>query len=419
VVPLKGVATLLIQDRRAALARRVQRAVANGGIVAAFAWYWLPAHPAVPLDFDLMISQAVKAKGAARTFREVAMLGYAVAGGRDQPDVIAALDAGLRQLAGRDFSIAGTCAPVCDDPIALLGLALGSKSSADASVRSWLVEACRLSGTRHNLSGCEKALIGSAATLAAGSPVGTSAYPPLRLAACSRGLSASGAAEETVAIGFLKTLIADDEDTDEEAILSLCALDWLLRSAPAIDLNVPSIQAVCDVLGRTSASLHRWVFEEHPKTKSATARQWHIDNEYHVQSLLWAILAPVFPELREEEWLTPVGQKKPRADLCLPGLQLIIEVKFWRVGTKVQDLIEEVAADTSLYLVHGSPYSSIVVFVWDDTASSDQHHVLAQGLRTLKGIVGVVIQARPSRFGTPASAAKKQNAAKPQPTEQS
>ncbi len=69
-----------------------------------------------------------------------------------------------------------------------------------------------------------------------------------------------------------------------------------------------------------------------PRTTSGTARQWHIDNEYHVQNLLWVLLAPIFPDLDDEQYLTKIGQKNPRADLYIPSMKLIVEVKFLRAG---------------------------------------------------------------------------------------
>jgi hypothetical protein len=405
---MTGVGSILLQDQRSALARRVEQAADKGGVVAAFAWYWLPTTPSVNINIEPILLQAVSAKGASRTFREVAVLGYALASGRNEPLVTAAFAAGLQQLAGRDFSIAGMHAPVCDDCLALLGLALGFNAfAADSKLKTWLTEACRIGATRQNVGRCDEAITQLATEIISGVPSTSLPYPSLLLASRSRGLLPSDGFPDSTALEFLKAFPAETIRTDEQAVLSLSALEWLLQAAPTIDLRSPSIQAVLEILGRTNASLHRWVFEQQAKTKGALPRQWHIDNEYHVQSLLWAVLAPVFPDLKEEEWLASIGQKKPRADLSLSGLRLIIEVKFWRVGTKVQDLIEEVAADNSLYLANGSPYTSIIVFIWDDTASTDQYHVLAQGLRTLSGVIDVVIQSRPSRFGVSASVAKK------------
>ena len=54
-------------------------------------------------------------------------------------------------------------------------------------------------------------------------------------------------------------------------------------------------------------------------------------------------------------------------------------------------IIEEVAADTSLYLTGDSVYSSIVVFIWDATNSTHHHDELTNGIRKLGGIKDVII----------------------------
>ncbi len=41
-------------------------------------------------------------------------------------------------------------------------------------------------------------------------------------------------------------------------------------------------------------SCKRWVWEESARRKGADPTRWLIDNEYHVQSVLWAVLYPIF-----------------------------------------------------------------------------------------------------------------------------
>lgn len=131
-----------------------------------------------------------------------------------------------------------------------------------------------------------------------------------------------------------------------------------------------------------------------------TAQRWDIQHEYHVQSLLWAILRPVFPGLEDEENLPSVGHKHPRADILVPSLSVVIEVKYLREATQSAraKIIEEVAADTSLYLTDDSVYSSIVVFIWDATSSTHHHDELVNGIRKLRGIADVVIVSRPGEW---------------------
>jgi hypothetical protein len=117
-----------------------------------------------------------------------------------------------------------------------------------------------------------------------------------------------------------------------------------------------------------------------------------------VQSLLWAALAPIFPDLDDEEYLASLGQKQPRADLVERSLQLVIEVKFVRAAKQFADVIEEVAADASLYFSEGSSYRAMLVFVWDDSARTQEHAELRQGLLRLRNVAGVTVVSRPSHM---------------------
>lgn len=90
-----------------------------------------------------------------------------------------------------------------------------------------------------------------------------------------------------------------------------------------------------------------------------------IANGYHVQNLLWALLAPIRPDLENEENLTSLGPKYPRFDLGIPSLRLVLEVKFVRGGTTrdYAAVIKQVAADASLYVSESTLYDRIVAVV--------------------------------------------------------
>ncbi|MEG4943596.1 PD-(D/E)XK nuclease domain-containing protein [Microcoleus sp. F4-D5] len=156
-----------------------------------------------------------------------------------------------------------------------------------------------------------------------------------------------------------------------------------------------SLEDVSELLRRVPAGLRRWTWEEKPRTKGGTPRQWYIENEYHVQNLLYFLLAAVFPDIREEEYTRSVGQKKPRVDLEIPSLKLVIEIKFWYRRDRPQKIIGEIAEDTSLYLAQGSPHEQMIAFIWDDSRRTEEHDLLHSGIKRLPGIFDVVIVSRP------------------------
>jgi hypothetical protein len=157
-----------------------------------------------------------------------------------------------------------------------------------------------------------------------------------------------------------------------------------------------SLEDVSKLLKRVPAGLRRWTWEDKSRTLNGQPRQWYIDNEYHVQNLLYFLLAAVFPDIREEEYTRSVGQKKPRVDLEIPSLKLVIEIKFWYRKDNPQKIIGEIAEDTSLYLAQGSPHEQMIAFIWDDSRRTEEHDLLESGIKTLPGIFDVVIVSRPA-----------------------
>lgn len=158
-----------------------------------------------------------------------------------------------------------------------------------------------------------------------------------------------------------------------------------------------SLEDVSKLLTRVPAGLRRWTWEENSRTKNGQPRQWYIENEYHVQNLLYFLLAAVFTDIREEEYTGSVGQKKPRGDLEIPSLKLVIEIKFWYPKDKPQKIIEQIAEDTSLYLAQGSPHEQMIAFIWDDSRRTEEHHLLRE-IKRMNGIFDVVIVSRPGRM---------------------
>lgn len=182
----------------------------------------------------------------------------------------------------------------------------------------------------------------------------------------------------------------------EAAVLDLAAFRFLAQAAAQVDLRAPSLEDVARLLRRIPSGLRRWTWEAQKKTPTSTAQKWAVENEYHFQNLLCALLAPVFPDLRDEEWLASVGQKRPRADLVLPSLHLVIEVKYWRAKSSPQDIIAQIGEDVSLYLQVSSPYRKVLPIIWDQARRTEQHDMLISGLGQIRDVVTPVVIAQPA-----------------------
>lgn len=200
--------------------------------------------------------------------------------------------------------------------------------------------------------------------------------------------------------GILKAALNEASNVTDgfEAGLRLAAIDWAVQRAMDFDIAALTVSDVATVLHRVPTAFQRWTWEDKPRTARAGAepRRWHIENEYHFQSMLYAVLKPLIPALEEEQYLPPTGTYQPRADLCILGLQLVVEVKFWYRGKSVKDLTEEIAADLTLYLRKDSPYRAVIAAIWDDGARTEEQAELMRGLKGLTGLSDVVIVNRPS-----------------------
>lgn len=114
------------------------------------------------------------------------------------------------------------------------------------------------------------------------------------------------------------------------ALLSLViyVFDQVTQDIAVVPSKGWNLDDLLGFLEHIPVGLKRWTYEKVARTKGAEPVKWLIENEYHVQNLLYILLAPIFNDIEEENTLAPVGQKNPRIDLYLPSMHTIIEVKY-------------------------------------------------------------------------------------------
>lgn len=202
-------------------------------------------------------------------------------------------------------------------------------------------------------------------------------------------------AERELLARMLLTERAAPNEPEEGAVWLRC-IDILTDEAS--NSLVPSVSDVVRLLSNIQHGLKRWVWRENPRRRATLPSRWQIDDEYDVQSLLWAILYPLYGSaLVDEQYLPGWGQVQPRVDLGITSLKLIIEVKIARQPSDFKEIEEQVAGDLGLYFKDLALFDHMVVFVYDDC---DRHHPEAyEGLRSAlkqrERIEEVVIVRRP------------------------
>lgn len=199
---------------------------------------------------------------------------------------------------------------------------------------------------------------------------------------------------------LLRSLISDPAPSLGEldrAAVWLAAVDNLVDLASGSLL--PTTSDCVRLLSSVQHALKRWPWEEHSRRKNTMPTRWLIDNEYHVQALLWTLLYPVYgAELVDEEYLPSWGNVQPRVDLGIRKLKLIIEVKIARTPSDYKKIEEQVAGDLGLYFRNTNQFDHMVVFIYDDCDSyqPERYDGLRNALSQRERIEDVVIVRRPS-----------------------
>jgi hypothetical protein len=406
VVPVSDTSGFLVSDARSALLRILtHRPQTDPAILFA---HWMLRRAGGDAEAKQIAAAAAQHAGAQLDFQTVAALGFARESGLLGSETSGTLKQGLERLAGRQPFVDGNPMPFCSDAVGILGVALGTRALADktvsAKIVAWLTSYLP---TIYGFDGTEdwqRQLFRAADTVAGAGinlpPVSNGKAADVLVALAAKGIfpRTAGKQAEHEEEQALKAILSDAaiEIPYERAAVRLTALEHVIRSAPTAVPGRISAEGLVRLLERVPAGLRKWTWETQPRTTSGTARQWHVDNEYHVQNLLWLLLAPVFPDLDDEQYLTKIGQKNPRADLYIPSMRLIVEVKFLRAGDRMQKMIDEIASDASLYNAMGNDCAGIIAFIWDDSARSHEHEYLRQGLKKLPGILDAVVISRPS-----------------------
>jgi len=161
-------------------------------------------------------------------------------------------------------------------------------------------------------------------------------------------------------------------------------------------LGAASLQPkhVAAVLRNFEPAMKRWRWDGDELQKPI---RWPVTQEREVQDILWLILRSYFPDAIDEDALPKLGHSTYKADFGIGSLRLIIEAKFAASKDDFKKIEKEIQEDCIPYL-RDLRYDSLIVFIYDDSASVQEHDTTQRALMEIPGIVDVVIVSRPSQL---------------------
>jgi hypothetical protein len=401
---MKTESLILITDAREFLLKTALAEAEQNLLAAAFLG-WLLRDDRLLARMEDAAAQAATAKGAERSSRNVAVLGFACGVESLKVRFTGEFTRQLDWSMGRpNLATGGEPCGMVSDPMNFAGVVVGAENALSDEVRKgfgkWASAVWKDADALIEGGSWRRGLLNSLGPRIGGAKdARKECGEPVWLAAALQRRGWGNPAETSVS-DVLKSALTGAACVSDgfEAGLRLAAIDWAVARAMDFDVTALTVTDLAGVLQRVPSAFQRWTWEDKPRTarQGAEPRRWHIENEYHFQSLLYIVLKPLIPALEEEQYLPATGTYQPRADLCILALELVVEVKFWYQGKSVKDLTEEVAADLTLYLRPDSPYRRVIVAIWDDGARTEEQSELKRGLKGLNGLFDVVIVNRPS-----------------------
>ena len=183
----------------------------------------------------------------------------------------------------------------------------------------------------------------------------------------------------------------DVADSDQFYQLVVALTEEEERRAPGSAAeDLPSAMSRVDQLGDR---FHRAALKL--RSLRAGSSSFVIKNEYDVQTLMHALLATRFDDIRTEEWTPSYAGKSSRIDFILKRELVVVETKMTRNGLSDSKLADELIIDTDRYKKHPD-CRALFCFVYDPEQRLKNPLGLAADLsRRTDGLL-VRVQIRPT-----------------------
>lgn len=340
----------------------------------------------------------------------VAALGYSVWDGGSSQFEASLLD-GLGRVQDRD-AFKGEHLSLARSPSRLLGVLLGSLALEDQAPKAleWCRSVLTAMKRKHDLG--SDPLISYLMFMAFGEKVPASVHAEASLYETAfwdwmirHQMHSEQVADKQLSANRRKLLFSAATELRFEST-SQAAFIWAgISAALFYALTAASVQPqhVVVVLENFEAAMRRWRWDA--DTLQSPVR-WQISQEREIQDILWLILRSYFPDVVDEDTLPKLGHSTYRADFGIRSLKLIIEAKYATSRDDFKKIEKEVQEDCVPYL-RDLRYESIIVFIYDESSSVQEHDTTRRALLEIPGVVGVVIVSRPSQLPVRQAAKKK------------
>jgi hypothetical protein len=198
----------------------------------------------------------------------------------------------------------------------------------------------------------------------------------------------------------------DNLTTEDDLMIPIEYFTVKTYLVESIDQTIVSSDQVVRLLNNFESAMRRW-----PNKKG---HEWRIINEKDIQSILWLILRSIFDDVTDEEPFSRIGHKFSIVDFRIPSLQLLVEAKYIWKSKDFGEIEGQIKIDSINYL-HEIGYREMIVFIYDESASVQEHQLTISALERIKGVRKVIIASRPSHLKAKAqkrTKPKKRNVAK-------
>lgn len=158
---------------------------------------------------------------------------------------------------------------------------------------------------------------------------------------------------------------------------------------------VKSPNHLINILLKFESAMKRWRYDDE---SARNPIKWPIENEKEIQDILWLMLKPFFDDLVDEQFLPKLGHSSYKPDFALPSLRILLEVKFVKKRGDFKKIEKEIMEDSVGYLTKTKDYDKIIVFIYDNSCSVQEHDETRRDLIKINGIEDVIIVSKPSQL---------------------